>query len=78
MARGSFPSLYAPPPLLINLLLPLFTFFHRQEAHGWRQDGKNVNFFGRRPNKGKAQMIRRKKGGGVVGRVCHKNSNFLR
>jgi hypothetical protein len=55
-----------PPPLLINLLPPLFTFFHWQEAHGWRQDGKNVDFFGGRPNEGKAQMIRRENGGGAL------------
>ncbi len=67
-----------PPPLLINLFPPLFSIFHRLEAHGWRQDGKNVNFFGGRPNEGKAQIIRHKKGGRVVGRVRHKNSLFLR
>ena len=67
MAWGSFPSSYAPPPsLLINLLPPLFTFFHWQDAHGWRQDGKNVDFFGGRPNEGKAQMIRRENGGGAL------------
>ncbi len=65
--HGAASPLYIPPPpLLINLLPPLFTFFHWQEAHGWRQDGKNVNFFGRRPNEGKAQMIRRENGGGAL------------
>ncbi len=55
-----------PPPLLINLLPPLFTFFHWQEAHGWRQDGKNVVFFGRRPNKGKPKWLGGKMGGGAL------------
>ncbi len=64
---GQLPLFICPPlPLLINLLPPLFTFFHRQEAHGWRQDGKNVIFFGGRPNKGKAQMIRWENGGGAL------------
>jgi hypothetical protein len=65
--HGADSPLYMlPPPLLYNLLPPVFTFFHQQEAHGWRQDGKNVDFFGRKPNKGKAQMIRRKNGGGTL------------
>jgi hypothetical protein len=77
---GQLPlSICPPPPLLINLLPPLFTFFHWQDIHGWRQDGKNVIFFGGRPDKGKAQMIRQENGrGGGVGRVRQKNSNFLR
>ncbi len=67
MAWGSFPSLYAPPPpLLINLFPHLINFFHRQEAHGWRQDGKNVDFLGGRPNKEKAQMIRWEIGGSAL------------
>jgi hypothetical protein len=53
-------------PLLINLLPHLFIFFHRQEAHGWRQDGKNVDFLGGRHNKGKAQMTRWENGGGAL------------
>jgi hypothetical protein len=76
---GQLPLCICPsPPLLINLLPHLFTFFHRQEAHGWRQDGGNADFLGGRPNEGKAQMIRWENGGGRIGRVRHKNSNFLR
>ncbi len=44
---GQLPLFICPPPLLINLLPPLFPFFYWQEAHGWRQDWKNVNFFWR-------------------------------
>ena len=65
--HGAASPLYMPPPpLLVNLLSHLFTFFHWQEAHGWRQDAKNVDFFGGMPNKGKAQMIRRENGGGAL------------
>jgi hypothetical protein len=63
--RAASPFYMPPPPLLINLLSPLF--FHWQEAHGWRQDGKNVDFFWQeaqqRKSKGKAQMIRWEYGG---------------
>ena len=52
--HGAASPLYMPPPpLLINLLPPLFTFFHWQEAHGWRQDGKNVIFLAGGPTKEK-------------------------
>jgi hypothetical protein len=52
--HGAASPLYMPPPpLLINLLPPLFNFFHRQEAHGWRQDGKNVIFLEGGPTKEK-------------------------
>ncbi len=65
--HGAASPLYMPPtPLLINLIPPLFTFFHWQEAHGWRQDRKNINYFGGRPNKEKVQMIRWENGGGAL------------
>jgi hypothetical protein len=35
-------------------------------------------FFGGMPNEGKAQMIRQENEGERIGRVHHKNSNFLR
>ncbi len=66
--HGAASPLYMPPPppLLINLLPPLFPFFHRQEAHGWRQDGKNVIFLAGGPTKEKPKWLGAKKGGGSL------------